>query len=98
MRNPAESLKRLPSRGLGCIGVRSALSDALEGDEAALAVVRDILRGVKTPGFSKDLRDKARARVRHALGLRPVGGDFERTGLQPDIMEAMSVMMTDVRS
>ena len=58
MRNPAESLKRLPNRGLGCIGVRSALSDALDGDEDALTVVRDILGGVKTPGFSKDLSQK----------------------------------------
>ena len=95
MRNPAESLKRLPSQGMGCIGVRSALSDAVDGDEAAPAVVRDILGGVRTPGFSKNLREKARARVRQALGFRPAGGDVERSGLQPDVIEAMSLMMND---
>ena len=95
MRNPAESLKRLPSQGHGCIGVRRALADAINNDETALAVVLDILSGVKTSGFHRDLKAKARANVRQALGLWPSGGDVERSGLQPDVIEAMSALMID---
>ena len=78
MRNPAESLKRLPGQGDGCTEVQRVLAEAIWGDEAAMTVVRNILEGVKTSGFSRDLKEKARMSVRRTLGLRPSKGDVER--------------------
>ena len=73
--------------------MKRALADAINNDETALAVVHDILKGVKTSGFHRDLKANARANVRQALGLWPSGCDVERSGLQSDVTEAMSALM-----
>ena len=89
MRNPAESVQRLPLAPRAFAPIRQTIEALIDREASLLKPVSEVLGGTVTDGFSKATVEAARAAVRKTLGLGEQT-DLSGGALQPDIIEELS--------